>query len=103
MKGHIIALLSALAFGGTAAYADETTGTLGELGSKGRQNATAVHPCQPGLRSPDQATLSDKLADCNGVLRPAVGMDPEIKVQAPDPHPGTTPVIRPNLQHVQPK
>ena len=62
-----------------------------------QQHATDAHrPCAPETRVPGQETLSDKLDDCSGVLRPSVGMDPKINVPAPDPHPGDMPIIRPD-------
>ncbi|MEF2074561.1 hypothetical protein [Consotaella aegiceratis] len=49
-------------------------------------------------------SLSDRLADCGGVLRPPGGTDPGIRAPAPDPDPGTTPVIPPSAlpPHQQP-
>ena len=84
LLGVLAAMLSA-----SAAYGAESTKT--------------VHPCRPGHRSAQQHSLADKLDDCNGVLRPSAGMDPDIRVPAPDPHPGTTPVIRPNTKAIVPK
>ena len=40
-------------------------------------------------------TLSDKLEATDGVIRPPANIDPDIKVPAPVPNPGTTPVIPP--------
>jgi hypothetical protein len=62
----------------------------------------SAHPCAAGSEAPGQKTLSDKLNDCGGVIRPSVGMDAEINRPAPDPHPGDMPVIRPN-PNVTPK
>jgi hypothetical protein len=56
----------------------------------------SAHPCAPGTRTPGQTTLSDKLDDCGGVIRPSVGMDSEINKPPPDPHPGDMPVIKPD-------
>jgi hypothetical protein len=56
----------------------------------------SAHPCAPQSRAPGQETLSDKLDDCNGVIRPSVGMDPGIAQPAPDPRPGDMPVIKPS-------
>ena len=40
-------------------------------------------------------TLSEKLEATDGVIRPPGNIDPEIRVPAPVPNPGTTPVIPP--------
>jgi hypothetical protein len=40
-------------------------------------------------------TLSDKLEQSDGVIRPPANVSPDITVPAPVPDPGTTPVIRP--------
>lgn len=40
-------------------------------------------------------TLSDKLEQTDGVIRPPENISPDIAVPAPVPNPGTTPVIRP--------
>jgi hypothetical protein len=40
-------------------------------------------------------SLSDKLDDSGGVIKPRKGVDPEIVQPAPAPHPNSTPVIRP--------
>ena len=53
-------------------------------------------------------TLTKKLERNEGVLHPSPNMDPEISVPAPNPNPGTTPVIPPpgspgNPSKVRPK
>jgi len=40
-------------------------------------------------------TLSEKLEQSDGVIRPPTDVDPEMRVPAPVPNPGTTPVIPP--------
>jgi hypothetical protein len=40
-------------------------------------------------------TLSDRLEQSDGVIRPPANASPDITVPAPVPDPGTTPVIRP--------
>jgi hypothetical protein len=40
-------------------------------------------------------TLSEELSKSRGVIKPPTGIDPGIKVPAPEPHPGTTIVIPP--------
>ena len=40
-------------------------------------------------------TLSEKLEQSDGVIRPPATATPDITVPAPVPNPGTTPVIRP--------
>ncbi len=53
-------------------------------------------------------TLSEKLEQTDGVIRPPANASPDITVPAPVPDPGTTPVIRPpgspgGNQQVDPK
>jgi hypothetical protein len=53
-------------------------------------------------------TLSEKLEQTDGVIRPPETATPDITVPAPVPNPGTTPVIRPpgspgGNQQVDPK
>jgi hypothetical protein len=49
-------------------------------------------------------TLSEKLEQTDGVIRPPETATPDITVPAPVPNPGTTPVIRPPAnQQVDPK
>jgi hypothetical protein len=40
-------------------------------------------------------TLSEELSESRGVIKPPPGIDPGIKVPAPEPNPGTTIVIPP--------
>ena len=47
------------------------------------------------LRSGRSESLSDRLDDSKGVIKPAPGVDPGIVQPAPVPDPGTTPVIPP--------
>ncbi|WP_243374001.1 hypothetical protein [Microvirga solisilvae] len=54
------------------------------------------------------STLSDKLEQSDGVIRPPATATPDIRVPAPVPNPGTTPVIPPpgspgGNQQVDPK
>jgi hypothetical protein len=54
------------------------------------------------------ATLSEKLEATEGVIRPPSNIAPDMTVPAPDPNPGTTPVIPPpgspgGNQSIQPK
>ncbi|WP_102958054.1 hypothetical protein [Mangrovicella endophytica] len=53
-------------------------------------------PCaaRPEGQAADQS-LSGQLSDCNGVLTPPPSSDTDIQAPAPDPNPGTTPVIPP--------
>jgi len=53
------------------------------------------HPCAPGTRAPGQGSLSEKLDDCSGVLRPSVGMDPGIQKPPPDSS-SDMPIIKPD-------
>ena len=54
--------------------------------------AEKVAPGEPlGTRS----TLSDKLRRSDGVIRPPADATPDMRVPAPVPEPGTTPVIPP--------
>jgi len=40
-------------------------------------------------------TLSERLDRNSGVIHPPAGLDPDIAVPAPNPHPNSTPVIPP--------
>ena len=66
----------------------------------------------PGANGPSATgstnTLSEKLEQTDGVIRPPETASPDITVPAPVPDPGTTPVIRPpgspgGNQQVDPK
>ncbi len=45
--------------------------------------------------SGETPSLTDKLQESHGVIRPPANIDPQIRVPAPMPDPGTTPVIPP--------
>jgi hypothetical protein len=69
-------------------------------------------PPAPGARGSLGTTpgesLSNQLDRDEGVIKPRPGIDPEIHAPAPDPNPGTTPVIPPpgspgNPSNVRPK
>ncbi len=47
-------------------------------------------------------TLSDKLGTTGGIIRPPTDVDPGIAAPAPNPMPGTTPVIPPGAVPPQP-
>jgi hypothetical protein len=51
-------------------------------------------PSTTGTVGPDD-TLSEKLNKTEGVIRPPSNIAPDMTVPAPDPNPGTTPVIPP--------
>lgn len=54
-------------------------------------------PDAPSSESSDPPeTLSERLDETEGVIKPPAGVDPQIQVPAPDPDPGTTPVIPPS-------
>ena len=57
------------------------------------QNAPKDVPTTPD--SVPGGTLSEKLDQSKGVLRPPTGIDPGIQAPAPEPNPQTTPVIPP--------
>jgi len=40
-------------------------------------------------------SLSQKLNESNGVIKPEGNVDPDIHTTAPEPHPNSTPVIKP--------
>lgn len=48
-----------------------------------------------GFGDGEGRSLSDKLDESGGVIKPAPGVDPEIVQPAPVPHPNSTPVIPP--------
>lgn len=55
-----------------------------------------IYPCNPGdYEPPESAELPNTLIDCGEVIIPPRGIDPEITAPAPEPHPGTTPIIPP--------
>lgn len=59
---------------------------------------TVPEKIDPPLRSDGDdttGTLSDRLHDSRGVIRPPTGIAPDMRVPAPVPNPGTTPVIPP--------
>ena len=86
---------------------------------------TPVQPRDPNMPAPENtipekmeeppttgsvggATLSEKLQATDGVIRPPSNIAPDMTVPAPEPNPGTTPVIPPpgspgGDQSIQPK
>lgn len=52
--------------------------------------------------SPGQPNLSDRLQENQGVITPPPNNTPDIRVPAPNPNPGTTPVIPPEQIAPQP-
>jgi hypothetical protein len=48
------------------------------------------------LQSGRSESLSSKLSETGGVIKPKEGVDPNMKAPAPDPTPHTTPVIPPS-------
>ncbi|MCB5173936.1 MULTISPECIES: hypothetical protein [Microvirga] len=66
-----------------------------------------IEPADPSSTGSTD-TLSDKLQETEGVIRPPVTSTPDMRVPAPEPNPGTTPVIPPpgspgGNQNVQPR
>ena len=62
--------------------------------------ATAQTPAQGGaapttIQGGTSESLSSKLTKSGGVIAPKSDVDPGIRAQAPDPRPGSTPVIPP--------
>lgn len=91
MFGHRAAVAALiLSTSASLSLAADGVPTLNQSGEGDRRS------CALETSTPGQKTLSDKLDDCAGVLRPAVGVDPQIHVPAPDPHPGDMPVVRPD-------
>lgn len=89
------ALFAALAAAGPAAAQTPAPPAPGTT-PQGQTPAPSTGPC---AAQPDNGTsgksLSGQLSDCQGVVTPPAGMDPKIQAPAPDPDPGTTPVIKP--------
>ncbi|MGO4386545.1 hypothetical protein AB4Y85_03325 [Microvirga sp. 2YAF29] len=54
-----------------------------------------VEPKEPAETGSTGGNLSDKLQQSDGVIRPPQTATPDIRVPAPVPEPGTTPVIPP--------
>lgn len=64
---------------------------------QGRDGLPVPEACVDGLQ-PDGdpcESLSEQLDRTDSVIRPPLGIDPDIQVEAPDPNPNTTPVIPP--------
>lgn len=57
--------------------------------------AEKIEPKEPSETGSTGGTLSDKLQQSEGVIRPPQTATPDIRVPAPVPEPGTTPVIPP--------
>jgi hypothetical protein len=62
-----------------------------------QQAALAERAQQPKseTQAPRSEDLSKRLDRTDGVIRPPQSIDPDIHVPAPQPNPGTTPVIPP--------
>lgn len=56
-------------------------------------SATATTATTPAGNKP---SLSKKLSESNGVIKPKGNVDPGIRAAVPDPHPNSTPVIPPS-------
>jgi|tagenome__1003787_1003787.scaffolds.fasta_scaffold20532701_1 hypothetical protein len=95
--------LATLAIFGVLAISPAAQAQQGEGDVQGQTPPPGPGPCGAGNPATGQETLSDKLSDCGGVLRPSVGMDNEIHAPAPDPTPGTTPVVPPPSTDAVPK
>lgn len=54
-----------------------------------------IQPQEPSATGSTNETLSERLQQSDGVIRPPVTATPDITVPAPVPNPGTTPVIPP--------
>ncbi|MHB2168435.1 hypothetical protein [Alsobacter sp. R-9] len=91
-----LAALIAAAAAATAATA-QTPARPPVLPQEPDPRKTVPEKVDPPLTREDDTTgtLSDKLKDSKGVIKPPPNMDPEIRVPAPVPNPGTTPVIPP--------
>ena len=82
-----------------------------ELKADVSQEAPKAAPQDPRATAQDKRpgeTLSERLDRNSGVIHPPAGTDPGIAVPAPDPNPGSTPVIPPpgtpgGNPHLQPK
>lgn len=62
------------------------------------QTVPTANPCVDGklvATGEPCDSLSQRLDQTNSVIRPPSGVDPDIAAPAPDPNPGTTPVIPP--------
>lgn len=95
----------------------------GSITAASAQNPNVLNQQAPNMPAPQQmpaekiepqepsstgSTLSDKLEQSDGVIRPPETATPDITVPAPVPNPGTTPVIPPpgspgGNQQVDPK
>jgi hypothetical protein len=98
MRRHAILAAAAAVLAAALAAGPAAAQTTAQATAPGAPSAPdeSAHPCAPGSQAPGQKTLSDKLDDCGGVIRPSTGMDPGIAKPAPDAGTSDMPVIRPD-------
>jgi hypothetical protein len=58
-------------------------------------NQTIPDKIRPSDESADKGTLSDRLEESDGVIKPPANTAPGLVVTPPDPNPGSMPVIKP--------
>jgi hypothetical protein len=102
---RVLVLSTILAAGLSTAALAQNPGVLNQqapnMPAPSQMPAEKVEPDSnlSGTNGPSETgstnTLSDKLEQSDGVIRPPANASPDITVPAPVPNPGTTPVIRP--------
>ncbi|WP_395665932.1 hypothetical protein [Methylocella sp.] len=90
----LAASLALFAFAPGAAQAQTAPGAPGTPNALPQKQAIPEKVDEP-LRSGRSESLSDRLDETNGVVKPPPGVDPGIVQPAPVPHPNSTPVIPP--------
>jgi multidrug efflux pump subunit AcrA (membrane-fusion protein) len=96
MIGYAALVAGGFALGSTAAFGQQVRPPM--LPPPQDPQTTVPEKIDPPLRRDGDdttGTLSDRLRDSRGVITPPAGVDPGIRVPAPVPNPGTTPVIPP--------
>ena len=85
MRGFVMIAIVGLACSGVVAPVAAQTGPPSSLSGGTSSEAEGAHG----------ESLSTKLNRSDGVISPKSDVDPGIHVQAPDPHPNSTPVVPP--------
>ncbi len=84
-----------LAMAAGHAIAQTAPGAPGSNQAIPEKEAPPLTQTQPDSDMTTGRSLSQKLDESGGVIKPAPGVDPGITKPAPDPNPNSTPVIKP--------
>ena len=93
MKKALAGALAVALCGGTAVLAQTGPGAPGTDQVIPEKKGAPIIP--PTSASGSDKTLSDKLDQTNGVIKPSTNVDPGMAKPAPVPNPNSTPVIKP--------